>query len=64
MDAGRQERGMMIAATTKLTRKGEAWQVPSQAGNGTKYVVHPEKGYCSCPDHDATGAGLQTLNRG
>ena len=43
MDA-RQQRGMEIAATKRLT----------QSGNG-KYTVRPdaEKPYCSCPDHEA-----------
>jgi transposase len=57
MDAGRQQRGLIIAATMKLTSKGDAWQVPSQTGSGMKYVVRMdrEKPYCSCPDHAATG---------
>jgi transposase len=55
MDAGRQQRGILIAATMRLTHKGDAWQVPSQTGNGAKYTVRPERGYCSCPDHEATG---------
>ncbi|HEX4589498.1 MAG TPA: transposase [Gemmataceae bacterium] len=55
MDAGRQQRGLTIAATMKLTHKGDRWQVPSQTGNGKRYSVEPKRGYCSCPDHDATG---------
>ena len=52
----RQERGLQIAATTKLRQsKPGHWVVPSQTGVGT-YTVEPEPdwkigGYiCSCPD--------------
>src|SRR5258708_38724529 len=53
MDA-RQQRGLEIAATKKLTHTGDTWYVPSQSGNG-KYTVRPkgEKPYCSCPDHES-----------
>jgi transposase len=53
----REQRGLIIAATMKLTKKGKVWQVPSQTGNGTKYTVCPDREtpYCSCPDHEATG---------
>ena len=52
----RQERGVVIAATNKLTQKGKVWLVPSQSGRG-KYTVCPdaEKLFCSCPDHEETG---------
>jgi len=52
----REERGLVIAATTKLTPKGKIWLVPSQSGKG-KYSVLPddETPYCSCPDHEETG---------
>jgi hypothetical protein len=33
MDA-RQQRGLEIAATANLVRKGGAWMVPSQSGKG------------------------------
>ena len=55
MDAGRQQRGTLIAATQKLTHSGDTWQVPSQTGCGKKYTVRPARCYCSCPDHEATG---------
>ena len=56
MDKGRMERGIIIAATQKLTQKGKVWLVPSQSGRG-KYTVCPdaETPYCSCPDHEETG---------
>jgi hypothetical protein len=52
----RQQRGMQIAATTKLLRKGSAWIVPSQSGNGRYTVVPDEREpHCSCPDHESHG---------
>jgi hypothetical protein len=50
----REQRGMEIAATTKLTRKGSVWIVPSQAGKGDTYSVDVagESPTCSCPDHE------------
>jgi SWIM zinc finger len=55
MDA-REQRGLEIAATTKLRQKGPLWLVPSQGGRGT-YVVDPtEAGLsCSCPDFESRG---------
>ena len=49
MDA-REERGLAIAAKYNLTKKGDAWLVPSQSENGEKYTVIPGT-KCSCPDH-------------
>jgi transposase len=52
----REERGLVIAATQKLTQKGKVWLVPSQSGRG-KYTVcpDPDNPFCSCPDHEETG---------
>jgi transposase len=52
----REERGLVIAATQKLTQKGKVWLVPSQSGRG-KYTVCPDHDspFCSCPDHEETG---------
>src|ERR1700721_594769 len=62
MDA-REERGLVIAATQKLTQKGRAWVVPSQSGKG-KYPVSPDPDcpYCSCPDHADTGNKCKHLH--
>lgn len=49
MDA-REERGLAIAAKCKITKKGDAWLVPSQSQDGEKYTVVPGT-KCSCPDH-------------
>jgi transposase len=48
----RQQRGLEIAAVSKIERKGPAWLVPSQSGKG-RYTVIPddESPHCSCPDH-------------
>lgn len=53
----REERGLVIAATQKLTQKGKVWLVPSQSGKG-RYTVCPDHDtpFCSCPDHEETGA--------
>jgi transposase len=58
----REERGLVIAATQKLTQKGRVWVVPSQNGGG-KYTVcpDPENPFCSCPDHEETGRKCKHL---
>lgn len=49
----REERGMEIAATATIVKKGDAWVVPSQSLNGRYSVTLGEDGYrCSCPDHE------------
>ncbi|MGH7133859.1 MAG: transposase [Phycisphaerales bacterium] len=49
----RQQKGLVIAATSKIQRKGDTWVVPSQTLVG-KYTVHlsEEGGRCTCPDHE------------
>lgn len=51
-DLSRQQRGLQIAATAKIAKKGSAWLVPSQSGKG-RYTVcpDPETPHCTCPDH-------------
>lgn len=50
----RAQRGLEIAATVKLRRKGSAWMVPSQTGNGILYTVtlEGEVPKCTCPDNE------------
>lgn len=48
----RQEKGLQIAALSKLTRNGNVWSVPSQAGKG-KYQVDTDAKRCSCPDFES-----------
>jgi transposase len=52
----RQQRGLVIAATANIVRKGSAWLVPSQSGKG-RYTVclDPAEPFCSCPDHEEGG---------
>jgi transposase len=52
----RQQRGLEIAATANIVRKGGAWLVPSQSGKG-RYTVclDPSEPFCSCPDHEEGG---------
>ncbi|HXL68808.1 MAG TPA: transposase [Xanthobacteraceae bacterium] len=52
----RQQRGLEIAATAKIERKGGAWLVPSQSGKGRYTVIpHAETPHCTCPDHEDGG---------
>src|SRR4051812_31106457 len=55
MENGREQRGLMIAATTRLSKKGDTWTVPSQTVGGRKYTVEFSGGNakCSCPDYEA-----------
>src|SRR5215203_6243960 len=49
----REQKALEIAAKSKLTRKGNTWIVPSQAGP-KKYTVapDPELPRCTCPDFE------------
>jgi transposase len=51
----REQRGIVIAATTKLSDNHGVWVVPSQTGSDKRYMVDPRKGTCSCPDCQETG---------
>ena len=55
MDA-RQQRGLEIAATANLAKRGGVWLVPSQSGHG-RYTVWPDLKIprCTCPDHEEGG---------
>jgi transposase len=59
MDAtlnSRQLRGLEIAATANIVKKGDAWIVPSQSGKGLYTVCpDPHDPHCSCPDHETRG---------
>jgi transposase len=52
----RQQRGLEIAATANIVKKGGAWMVPSQSGKG-RYTVclDDHDPHCSCPDHETRG---------
>lgn len=48
----RQKRGMELAATRTIRRKGNFWIVPSQVGAGFYTVdLRGEQPTCSCPDY-------------
>ena len=51
----REIKALQIAAKSKLTRKGNTWLVPSQAGQG-EYKVTPDPAtpHCTCRDHEFT----------
>jgi len=55
MDA-REERGLVIAATSKIEKNMLGWKVPSQSGNGS-YIVNLDHGapFCTCPDFEKRG---------
>lgn len=50
----RQERGLLIAAKTKLTKQGDVWRVPSSSGYAPFYEVTPDPKdpKCTCPDFE------------
>ena len=50
----REEKALVIAAKSKLTKKGDVWRVPSQSGYKPYYEVdpNPESPRCTCPDFE------------
>jgi transposase len=49
----REIKALQIAAKSKLTRKGNTWFVPSQAGHGEYEVTHGLfEPRCTCPDYE------------
>jgi hypothetical protein len=58
----REQRGLEIAALSKLDRKGGVWLVPSQS-SAKRYTVCPDPAqpHCTCPDHAATGGQCKHL---
>ena len=48
----REQRGVVLAATKKISRYGERWKVPSQTGGGFYMVsrIEGQQPECSCPD--------------
>ena len=49
----REIKALQIAAKSKLTRKGNTWIVPSQAGHGEYKVTHDLfEPRCTCPDYE------------
>ena len=52
MDA-RQEKGLQIAALSKIEKNKLGWKVPSQSGNGNYIVSMEGEPFCTCPDFEA-----------
>jgi transposase/predicted nucleic acid-binding Zn finger protein len=52
----REERGLMIANTSRIEKNKLGWKVPSQLGNGS-YIVNLDNGepFCTCPDFEKRG---------
>jgi transposase len=49
----REQRGLVIADTCKITCKGSTWFVPSQSSGGNYAVrLSPERDTCTCPDYE------------
>src|SRR5689334_2449457 len=50
----REEKALVIAAKSKITKKGDVWRVPSQSGYKPYYEVdpNPESLRCTCPDFE------------
>ena len=51
-DAGRQQRGMAIAAVVPIQKNRLGYQVPSQSGNGSYVVSIDDEPFCTCPDFE------------
>lgn len=54
MDNTRREKGFKLA---RLARRGAGaiWTVPSETRSSRTYVVDPDAGTCTCPDHRERG---------
>jgi transposase len=51
----REQKGLLIAATKKLIRRGNSWFVPSETSpRAESYKVNPDprNPQCNCPDHE------------
>lgn len=53
----RQQRGLVIAACSKVKPKNGSWLVPSQENGSIKYTVCPDENHpsCTCLDHETRG---------
>ena len=49
----RQQKGLVIAATARITKKGAIWVVPSQSDRGRYGVtIEGDEKHCTCPDFE------------
>lgn len=53
----RESKALVIAAKSKLSKKGDKWIVPSQSGYKPFYEVdpNPDAPHCDCPDFEKRG---------
>ena len=51
-DAGRQQRGIAIAALTPVVKNKLGYKVPSQSGSGSYVVSLDGEPFCTCPDFE------------
>ena len=51
-EAGRQQRGMAIAAVVPIQKNRLGYKVPSQSGNGSYVVSMDDEPFCTCPDFE------------
>lgn len=52
----RRQRGLAIAATTRIFLKGDDWMVPAQSQPGRYRVARGPQGFaCDCPDFESRG---------
>ena len=62
-DYGRQQRGLMIAATANITKDPWGYRVPAQSRSGS-YLVNFDHGpYCDCLDFEERPEALQAYLR-
>ena len=53
MTTNRQEKAKEIVQTCTISKKGNAWVVPSQSGKGSYMVYQRATGFvCNCPDYE------------
>ena len=57
----REQRGLQIAALSKISKNGTGWIVPSQTANGQSYKVDVEDQSCTCPDNQFRGQKCKHL---
>jgi transposase len=57
MCEAREQRGLMIAAKSRIRKSGDGWIVPSQAEASHAYKVYEDGDIfrCTCPDHEING---------
>lgn len=53
----REQRGLALAALFRIEKHDGKWVVPSQTGDGRKYLVDADTSapHCTCPDHTDRG---------